>query len=72
MFFGTQKKTVDSILLAFSETINDLEQVEAAQLQEVETQQQAITYAEAAKKNASEEAARAQAVRTKLLNLISA
>lgn len=70
MFFNTQKKTVDSVLLAFNDAVNDLEQVESDQLAEAELQQQTITYAEAAKEAALTEANRAKKVRSNILKLI--
>lgn len=66
------KKSVDSILAAFSKTIADLEAVEKSSSQEADQKAEQASQLMAESNAALDEAARASAVAAKLRGIISA
>ncbi len=71
MFFTQDKKTVDSVLVTFNKVVDDLAQIEADQLAEIDNQNQIIAYAEAVKVSAQDEANKAKSIRSKILKLVT-
>ena len=66
------KKSVDSVLTAFSAAIHDLDEVRAKSLADAHDKEQAAIVANAEARAAREEAARAAEVSSKLKSLIAA
>lgn len=69
--FANTKKTVASVMSAFSKTIADLEQVEIEHRREADRQEQIAHEARAAQIAAANEAASARTISNKLLTLVS-
>lgn len=68
--FLKQNNTVESVIGSFNKLVIDLERVAATQSAEVEAQEQAIVYAQAAKAAATSELAKARSIRNNILNII--